>query len=72
MSLLFNGGFFQLYQLHQDFEIIEKQIVSTEQQVATLNKQLAQAKDPSFIHRQALDHYDLASEEDLVFMFSEE
>ena len=71
-SLLFNGGFLQLYQLHQDYRIIQEQIVSTENQVVSLSRQLAQAKDPSFIERQALDHYDLASEDDMVFVFSEE
>jgi hypothetical protein len=71
-SLLMNGTFLQLYRLHRDQNVIADQIVATKMQIIDLDKQLKMAKDPVFIERQALDNYDLASENDLVFVFSDE
>jgi hypothetical protein len=71
-SLLMNGTFLQLYRLHRDQNVIADQISATKMQIIDLDKQLKMAKDPVFIERQALDNYDLASENDLVFVFSDE
>jgi hypothetical protein len=72
VSLLFNGTFLQLYRLHRDRDVLHEQIRSTKMQIIDLDQQLKMAKDPVFIERQALDNYDLADENDLVFVFSEE
>lgn len=72
LSLLFNGGFFQLYKLDRDEKILKEQIVAARGQVIDLNRQLRVAKEPSFIERQAVDNYDLVNEQDLVFVFSEQ
>jgi cell division protein FtsB len=72
VSLLLNGGVFQLYKLHRDYDILKDQIVAAKVHISGLNKQLKMAKDPSFIEHQALDNYDLVDENDLVFVFSEE
>lgn len=71
ISLLMNGTFLQLYRLHRDQAVINDQISATRMQIVELDKQLKMAKDPVFIERQALDNYDLASENDLVFVFSD-
>ena len=72
VSLLFNGGFINLYRLHRNEETLFAQIKSTRLQVVELDKQLSMAKDPVFIQRQALDRYDMVDENDLVFVFPEE
>jgi hypothetical protein len=72
VSLLLNGGLFQLYKLHRDQALITAQIEATQMQVSDLNHQLKMAKDPAFIERQALDNYDLVSENDLVFVFADQ
>jgi hypothetical protein len=71
-SLMMNGTFLQLYRLHRDQAVINEQIEATRLQIVDLDKQLKMAKDPVFIERQAMDNYDLASEHDLVFVFSDE
>jgi hypothetical protein len=72
VSLLLNGGLFQLYQLHRDQALIQGQIAAAQVQVLDLNKQLKMAKDPVYIERQALDNYDLVSDNDLVFVFGDQ
>lgn len=72
LSLLLNGGFLQLYKLHRDQSILEGQILAGKMQVIDLNNQLKEAKEPSFIERQALDNYDLVNEQDLVFVFADQ
>ena len=72
ISLLFNGGFFQLYRLHRDRTFLQDQISSTRGQITDLTQQLKMAKDPVYMEHRALDNYDLVEERDLVFVFSEE
>lgn len=72
VSLLFNGGIFQLYRLHRDQATVASQIQAAKMHVLELNQQLKMAKDPIYIERQALENYDLIDERDLVFVFSEE
>ncbi|AGH94934.1 hypothetical protein A11Q_714 [Pseudobdellovibrio exovorus JSS] len=50
---------------------IESQILKSREQAQLLDMQISQAKDPSFIERQALDKLDMVGEHDLVFVFSE-
>ena len=71
MYCLLNGSWIRLYKLHRDSNLIATQITDIESQIANLNSQLKKAKDPSFIERQALELYDMANEEDLVFVFSD-
>ncbi len=72
ISLLFNGGLFQLYRLHRDQKTLQTQIKAAQLQVSGLDLQLKKAKDPIFIERQALENYDLVDENDLVFVFADE
>ncbi|UOE99732.1 septum formation initiator family protein [Bdellovibrio reynosensis] len=72
VSIVLNGNVFRLWNLHRDFDRINSEISATKQNISTLSDQLKQAKDPSFIERQARDRLDLAGEDDLVFVFAEQ
>jgi cell division protein FtsB len=72
LNLVIDGSLFRLWSLHQDFNKLESRRVSLEQQNQKLKMQLQKAKDPAFLEREARDRFDLVSEGDLVFVFSEE
>ena len=71
LTLLLNGNLWRLWSLHSDFHVISENMQNVRQDIAHLDKQLSQAKDPSYIERQAKDRLDLVGEHDLVFVFSE-
>jgi cell division protein FtsB len=71
LSLSLDGGLARLLQLKQDEQALQKQLVQLDQLNAELQKQIVQAQDPAFIERQAMDLYDLAGDQDLVFVFTE-
>ncbi len=68
---LLNGSWIRLYKLNKDANLISSQIVDIENQISQLNTSMKKAKDPNFIERQALELYDMANEEDLVFVFAD-
>lgn len=72
ITLIMNGLLWRLWGLHRDFERITVEMSKARQDIEKLNAQLKQAKDPSFIERQARDKLDLVSEKDLVFVFPEQ
>ena len=72
ITLLMNGLLWRLWGLHRDFERLTVETGGTKKDIEKLNGQLKQAKDPSFIERQARDKLDLVSEKDLVFVFPEQ
>jgi cell division protein FtsB len=72
ITLMMNGLLWRLWGLHRDFERLTVEISSSKTDIEKLNAQLKQAKDPSFIERQARDKLDLVSEKDLVFVFPEQ
>src|SRR5258705_9278996 len=72
LNLIIDGSLFRLWTLHRDYKSIQQNIVQLEQQNTKLKVQLAKAKDPAFLEREARDRFDLVSEGDLVFVFSEE
>lgn len=71
LTLLFNGSFYKLYKLHRDEKTLISQISEAKAQVSQIEHQLKVSQEPSYIARQALDHYDLANEHDLIFVFPE-
>lgn len=71
-TLILNGNLWRLWGLHRDFDRMTQQIEETLQGTQQLEAQLRQAKDPSFMERQARDRLDLAGEHDLVFVFADE
>ena len=72
VSIVLNGNAFKLWGLHRDYDRITADISSTKLDIRSLAGQLRQAKDPTFIERQARDKLDLVGEHDLVFVFSEQ
>lgn len=68
-SIFVNGTLWKLWGMHRDEDRILAEIGSTRQDINRLDGQLRQAKDPSFIERQARDRLDLVGEKDLVFVF---
>jgi len=72
ISIVLNGNLFRLWGLHRDHARILTEIQDTRSNISTLSAQLKQAKNPSFIEREARDKLDLAGEHDLVFVFPEQ
>jgi cell division protein FtsB len=72
LNLVVDGSLYRLWTLHREHGKIQANIVTLEQQNAKLKAQLQKAKDPAFLERDARDRFDLVSEGDLVFVFSEE
>lgn len=71
ITLFFNGAIWRVWGLHHDSATIQKQILNSKSQAKVLDMQIKQAKDPSFIERQAKDKLDFVGEHDLVFVFSD-
>jgi hypothetical protein len=72
LNLVLDGSLFRLWSLHRDSDSIFKNIQTLQAQNEDLNKRLQKARDPVFMEREARDRFDLVSEGDLVFVFSEE
>ena len=71
VSLFFNGAIWRIWSLHRDANKIQEQIYNSRKQAKALYVQIKQAKDPSYIERQAKDKLDMVDENDMVFVFSE-
>lgn len=71
LTLFVNGTLWRVWGLRRDQSTIIEQISSTQKKATFLDVQIKQAKDPSFIERQARDRQDMVSENDLVFVFSD-
>ena len=72
VSLLLDGSLVRLWALHRDFRHLESDVSKLETQNQELRRKLVGAKDPTFLEREARDRFDLVSEGDLVFVFTEE
>ncbi len=71
-SLVANGTFFQLYKLNRDNETLNHQISEAKQQIQEIDRNIKLSKDPVFMEKQAFDSLDFATEDDLIFVFSDE
>ena len=71
LTLFVNGTLWRVWGLRRDQSTIIEQISNTQKIATFLDVQIKQAKDPSFIERQARDRQDMVSENDLVFVFSD-
>ena len=72
LNLVIDGSLFHLWALHRDYKSIQDNIATLKQQNEKLKFKLSRANDPAFLEREARDRFDLVSEGDLVFVFSEE
>ena len=69
--LFLNGAVLRVWGLKRDQKTIARQIEEAQNQAKLLDNQIKQAKDQSFIARQAKDKLDMVAENDLVFVFPE-
>ena len=69
--LFFNGAIWRVWGLKRDQDTISEQILKANEHSKTLDMQISQARDQSFIARQAKDKLDMVGEHDLVFVFPE-
>lgn len=72
LNLVIDGSLLRLWSLHRDYESTQEKIQILQQKNQEMKLRLAKAKDPAFLEREARDRFDLVSEGDLVFVFSEE
>lgn len=72
LNLVIDGSLMRLWSLHRDHDSIREKIEILKIKNEELQARLKKAKDPAFLERQARDRFDLVSEGDLVFIFSEE
>lgn len=72
VNLVLDGSLFRLWNLHRENETIQTNLASIQEQNREMRTRLVKAKDPEFLEREARDRFDLVSEGDLVFVFSEE
>ncbi len=72
LNLIIDGSLLRLWSLHRDHASIQEKIQVLQGKNQEMKARLARAKDPAFLEREARDRFDLVSEGDLVFVFSEE
>ena len=72
LNLVIDGSLLRLWSLHRDHGSIQEKIQVLKSKNHEMKARLKRAKDPSFLEREARDRFDLVSEGDLVFVFSEE
>jgi hypothetical protein len=71
-SVLLNGSLVNLYRLKTDKIKLEKDISESQIEIQRIERSLRSVRDPDYLEKQALDKFDLADENDLVFVFSDE
>ena len=72
LNVVLDGSLFRLYRLYHEHDKIQGKIQKLEKMNLDLKARLLRTKDPAFLEREARDRFDLVSEGDLVFVFSEE
>ena len=72
LNLGIDGSLFRLWSLYSEHANILRNTSTIETQNRDLRARLQTARDPAFLEREARDRFDLVSEGDLVFVFSEE
>lgn len=69
--LFMNGAVWRVWGLKRDQATITDQIANSKIISKNLDMQIKQAKDQSYIARQAKDKLDMVGENDLIFVFPE-
>ncbi len=72
VNLLFRGSFMNLVKLHNDQQILLRNLTEIDNSINHIQFKIQQAKDPIFVERQAKDNLDMAAEDELVFVFASE
>ena len=72
VNLIIDGSLLRLWSLNRDHEATQEKIHILQTKNQEMKIRLAKAKDPAFLEQEARDRFDLVSEGDLVFVFSDE
>jgi cell division protein FtsB len=72
VGIIFDGSLWRLFHLHQNHEILTRQIEEEKAKIAKLNQQLQQLRNPAYIEKQARDRLEFLEKDDLLFVFSED
>ncbi len=72
INLIADGSAFRLWSMYHDQGQLQQEIQTLKARSTELRSKLQKAKDPSFLEREARDRFDLVSEGDLVFVFTDE
>jgi len=72
VSLVLSGSLLRVYGLRREQSRLTNSIAQIKVEEQELANQLKAAQDPTQIERQAMNLYDLAEADDLVFVFSED
>jgi cell division protein FtsB len=72
LNLVVDGSLFRLWGLRHDYDQMQTSIIALKSRSEDLKFKLQKAKDPSFLEKEARDRFDLVSEGDLVFVFTDE
>lgn len=71
VNLVLEGSLLRLWSLHREKDDLSTKKVQLEVESKDLSMKLQKASDPAFLEREARDRFDLVSEGDLVFVFSD-
>ena len=70
-NLFLSGTMLRIWSLHRDHGRMSTQLEQVISKTREIQIQISQAKDPAYVERQAMDRFDMVSEQDLVFYFAE-
>ncbi|MCB0411262.1 MAG: septum formation initiator family protein [Bdellovibrionales bacterium] len=71
-NLVLDGSLYNLWSLHSDQKQLHLKGERLSNELGQLEMKIQRASDPAFMEREARDRFDLVSEGDLVFVFSDE
>ena len=69
VTMTLNGTPIRLWGLHRDMDRMNSEMTENISDIKRLKQLVAQAREPAFIEREALDRLDLVEENDLLFVF---
>lgn len=72
INMIADGSLFRLWGLYRDNGRLEQSIDLLKTRSSELRSRLQKAREPSFLEKEARDRFDLVSEGDLVFVFTDE
>jgi cell division protein FtsB len=71
-GLVIDGNLFRLWKLNRDSHFVADRMDILRTNTKQLDEKIKKAKDPNFLEIEAREKFDLASEGDLIFVFSDE
>jgi len=72
VGLVLDGTLFRLWSLNRDSKNLELKVADLKRQSKQLKMQILRSKDIGFMEMQARDRLELAAQDDLIFVFSDE